>query len=367
MEESSSDVEIGGGGYAADSSSPLRSPGETQLLGGDYDDEADETVLPTRATDQGMHVRQSESRASSEKEDEEMEETQPLPFPDGCESSEDDEEEDLLVSRPPPKKRIGPSGRIGAEADSSRRGMTQKPTGWASVNAAWEGLNLNDTRRAQTQGDHQQHQPTLGRYGFDESTRAKRSAVRPLKPSLPGAPAGSFDHPLSRDVTDHLTDDEDVEAGKDADDSGFVDGVRDADKVSSSKGARGTPTPRDTSILTWSREVVPDSQATQPLAWDDEDDNGKKCSKSPRSDTQETSNTEDEAVLPMDVLKRMRTKMTEWPQAGPDRIRGVRRSPHTAANPIAATPAMSEGGDSGDSDGWVPDMPSQMESFFGRL
>ncbi|PWN23699.1 hypothetical protein BCV69DRAFT_279627 [Microstroma glucosiphilum] len=373
LEESSSDVEMGGGGYAADSSSPLQSPGETQMLGGDYDDEADETVLPTRAIDQslrGTHVPpESGSRRSSEKEDEAVEETQPLPFLDADDTSDDDEE-DLLVSRPPPNKGTGSSRRVDAQAVPFLQRATQKPTGWATVNAAWEGLNLNDTRRVQT-GDREQQQPTLGHYGFDESTRAKRSAARPLKLSLPNAPELSFDHPLSRDVTDHLTDDEDAEDARDADDSGFVDGLRDAKEgqglSSASKGARGTPTYRDTSILAWSKEVVPDSQATQPLAWDEEDDSGKKSHKSPRSDTQDTSNTEDEAVLPMDVLKRMRTKMTEWPQGGIDRRRGIRSSSHAAANNIAATSVMSEGGESGDSDGWVPDMPSQMESFFERL
>lgn len=374
LRSSSSDVEVGGGGYAADSSSPLRSPGETQLLESDYDDEADETILPTGATGQSqqrMHVGQSARRESCEKEDEVMEETQPLPFPDAGDTSDDDEEEDLLVSRPPPNKSIRQMRRDGLQAQSSRHRTVHKPTGWASVNAAWEGLNLNDTAKAQTVGERQQHQPTLGRYGFDESTCAKRSAARPLKPSLPSAPEGSFYHPLSRDVTDHLTDDEDLGAAKDADDSGFVDNVRDKEEVrglrGASKAARGTPTPRATSILAWSKEVVPDSQATQPLAWDDKDDSGKKSSKSPRSDTQETSNTEDEAVLPMDVLKRMRTKMTEWPQAGDDRERGIRGSSRAATNNPAAASAINEGGDSGDSDGWVPDMPSQMESFFGRL
>lgn len=319
-------------GYRADSSSPPAAPDSdgTPPMAGAFDDEVDDTVVaikPARDSRQVSSPVHDEDTQPLAFDEADREATQVLPFDDG---SETEEEEIILCPRgrnaqPLRQERT----RI---LPSSQRRTSQSTPVFKNVAAAWD-CDVNGPARRESQatrfGSSQKNDPpqtTLGRFGFDETRNTPRGSPSD-RPSAAKArdiaiPAHFKDHPLSRDVRDELSDDED-------DDSGFVD----ATKRPVNTAVKGRQIQRSPISLRASRSSDDhSSQGTQPLD---------------RIDSSQSSHTEDEDIVPSHLVA---DKLTAWPADD-----GMTRRPSNSTTSSTQS-SMS----------WPP-LDSEGEGFFGRL
>ncbi|PWN30376.1 hypothetical protein BDZ90DRAFT_229396 [Jaminaea rosea] len=345
-----------------DSSSSLSSPpAETQPLEGEYDDSDDEVILETK-----------QRQPTREKPDEvDRDATQPLAFSPSPEPMPAD-----------PKR----SSKTSTSASQARPAISR----WSAVNDAWA-----DWEQPREKPSRTSHQPTLGRFGFDETTRwpsttpheeqrSSKSAT-PAARGLTAAQRAHFaEHPLPRDQTDILSDEEDADIEEAvlrrdqngnskerdaADDSGFVDAANSpVVPARSQRVLRVVPSP----TRSFNANAAAAAAAAQVTRADGNDDDGDGGETQPLAwPSSQSSHTEDESPPPLPLpVKRRRTQGKEARPIGVIR-RASGRFVGGRGDEEDNGPTSSQTSSSSSSTSWVPRLDQgagkEFESFLSRL